>query len=313
MSTMKTMEVYESFSEISDSMRGAVVAIGSFDGLHLGHNALFQRVHQIAQQEKCITGVVTFDPHPVKVLAPTLAPPTILSRSDKIAGIAQKGFDYLLMQAFTPDFAQMAPEDFATEVLKDAMGVRAVVVGYDFSFGRKAAGKAKDLKVWLEPHGVSVHIITAQSLDGLVMSSTKIRAFILEGNVHGACTLLGRPFRLSGPVVSGDQRGRSIGTRTANVQPEQELIPKRGVYAAHAIIDGKRLPAVINVGLRPTFEGEGVRVEAHLLDFDADLYGSELVLEFVERIRPERKFPSKEALVAQIQKDIAETKKILEK
>ncbi len=310
---MKTMEVYESFSEISDSMRGAVVAIGSFDGLHLGHNALFQRVHQIAQQEKCITGVVTFDPHPVKVLAPTLAPPTILSRSDKIAGIAQKGFDYLLMQAFTPDFAQMAPEDFATEVLKDAMGVRAVVVGYDFSFGRKAAGKAKDLKVWLEPHGVSVHIITAQSLDGLVMSSTKIRAFILEGNVHGACTLLGRPFRLSGPVVSGDQRGRSIGTRTANVQPEQELIPKRGVYAAHAIIDGKRLPAVINVGLRPTFEGEGVRVEAHLLDFDADLYGSELVLEFVERIRPERKFPSKEALVAQIQKDIAETKKILEK
>ncbi len=307
------MEVYESFSEISDSMRGAVVAIGSFDGLHLGHNALFQRVHQIAQQEKCITGVVTFDPHPVKVLAPTLAPPTILSRSDKIAGIAQKGFDYLLMQAFTPDFAQMAPEDFATEVLKDAMGVRAVVVGYDFSFGRKAAGKAKDLKVWLEPHGVSVHIITAQSLDGLVMSSTKIRAFILEGNVHGACTLLGRPFRLSGPVVSGDQRGRSIGTRTANVQPEQELIPKRGVYAAHAIIDGKRLPAVINVGLRPTFEGEGVRVEAHLLDFDADLYGSELVLEFVERIRPERKFPSKEALVAQIQKDIAETKKILEK
>ena len=313
MLNQEPLEVFDSFTELPKAMRGAVVAIGSFDGLHRGHEALFRRVHQIATPEKCITGVVTFDPHPVKVLAPELAPPTILSRQDKIAGIAEKGFDYLLMQAFTPQFAEMPPEDFAIKVLKEALDIRAVVVGYDFSFGKKAAGKASDLKRWLEPHGISVHIITAQSLDGMVMSSTKIREFILAGNVHGARTLLGRHFRLSGPVVPGDQRGRSIGTPTANVQPNQEIIPKRGVYAAYALTRDDKVHAVVNVGLRPTFEGEGVRVEAHLLDFEADLYGSELVLEFVKRIRPERKFPSKEALVAQIQKDIAEAKKILDK
>ena len=307
------MDLFTSYADLPENLRGATVAIGSFDGLHRGHRVLLDQVHQLAQAQNTPKGVVTFYPHPVKVLAPDMAPPNIMGRDDKVAGVAALGFDYLLMQEFTEDFAQMAPQDFALEVLHRQVGVSAVVVGYDFSFGKKAAGKAEDLKAWLTPEGVDVHIIEPQRLDGLVISSTKIRQFVLSGNVRAAQTLLGRPFRLSGPVVSGDQRGRTIGIPTANVQPTQEVVPKRGVYAAWARLGEQTWSCVVNVGLRPTFEGEGVRVEAHLFGFDGDLYGKTLKLDFVDRIRPERKFASKEDLVDQIHKDISETKKILSK
>ncbi len=307
------MKTYDSYEKITSAAQGAVIAIGSFDGMHRGHQVLLERARALAEQKNVALGLVTFEPHPVKVLAPKLAPPTLMAREDKIEAITDMGFDFALIQNFTPQFAEFSPEKFVQEVLWETMKVSGVVVGYDFSYGKKAAGSAEELQSQLSQKGVEVDIVSPQRLDGLVISSTKIRQFVLDGKMIAAQTLLGRPFRLSGPVVPGDQRGRQIGTPTANIDRAQEITPARGVYAVWALVNGEKHPCVVNVGIRPTFEGDGLTVEAHLLDFKGDLYGQNIAVDFVEKIRPERKFGSKDDLIDQIQKDIASTKKILAK
>ena len=307
------MQTFDSYEQLTEAGQGAVIAIGSFDGMHRGHQALFERARDMARGKQVPLGLVTFEPHPVKVLAPQLAPPTLMAREDKVATLAELRFDFALFQKFTPVFANMAPDDFVENVLHQTMKVSGVVVGYDFSYGKKAAGSAETLKAQLEQQDVDVEIIKPQRLDGLVISSTKIRQFVLDGKMVAAQTLLGRPFRLSGPVVPGDQRGRQIGTPTANIDRRQEITPARGVYAVWAHVEGQTYPCVVNVGIRPTFKGDGLTVEAHLLDFGTDIYGKELAIDFVQKIRPERKFASKDDLMDQIQKDIQSTKKILAK
>ena len=298
--------------EVGDRLRGGAVAIGNFDGLHRGHQALFAAALEAAPER---AGVLTFEPHPVKVLAPHLAPPQILTLDEKCAGLAEFGFNTVVVHPFDLAFAQLSPQAFVDDILVGMLKVSTVVVGADFSFGKRGEGKTADLMRHLAAHGATGRVVEPVREGNLVCSSTKIREFVREGRVEAAALLLGHHYNMDGPVVRGDGRGRTIDVPTANLQTARELRPKVGVYATWARIDGgPRRAAVTNVGLRPTFAGEtgaDVRIETHLLDFDADLYGSSLRVEFVERLREEEKFSGREALVAQIQRDIVAARGVL--
>jgi riboflavin kinase/FMN adenylyltransferase len=295
---------------IDPSLRGAVVAIGNFDGLHRGHQALFAEVFALARRLGAPAGVVTFSPHPVRVLAPTLAPPLILRPDEKERGLSAAGFDVVFDLAFTPALAALGPEPFCREVLVDRLGVTGVVVGEAFKFGARAEGRFGDLAAIFGDRAVAVPSVRE---GGYVCSSSKIRELILLGHVEAAASLLGRPYRIEGQVVRGDGRGRTIGIPTANVDSGRELLPRVGVYATRALLeDGSVVSSVTNVGLRPTFQGEGVRVEAHLLDRNVDLYGQRLALDVVARVRDERRFAGVDALLTQIQLDIVAARAALD-
>ncbi|MDP2342899.1 MAG: bifunctional riboflavin kinase/FAD synthetase [Deltaproteobacteria bacterium] len=291
---------------VSD-LRGAVVAVGNFDGLHRGHLALFAAAKKLAAGP---VGVVTFDPHPVRVLAPHLAPPLILRNDEKEAGLAKLGIDVLYVVPFDAALAALPPQAFIDDVLVKRLGVSGVVVGAGFRFGEKARGSIEDLRRAFGERAVEIAVVTEGNL---VCSSTKIRELVMQGNVDAAGLLLGHAYFVAGEVVSGDARGRTIGIRTANVESRRELLPKVGVYATRAVLaDGRVKGSVTNVGLRPTFAGQsGIRIETHIFDLDADLYGQELRLEFIARLRDEQKFANVEALLAQIHLDIAAAKAVL--
>ena len=293
----------------TDSARGAVVAIGNFDGLHRGHHALFQAARALAQRHGVAAGVVTFDPHPVRVLAPHLAPPLILREDEKVAGIAAAGIDVVYVVAFDAELAALSPAEFCARVLVERLGVSGVVVGEGFKFGHRAAGRFTDLQAVFHDRALAVPSVRD---NGYVCSSSKIRELILQGHVEAAAMLLGRPYFIEGDVIRGDGRGRTIGIPTANIDSRRELVPRVGVYATIAILaDGSRIPSVTNIGLRPTFQGEGVRVEAHLFDFDKDLYGQRVRLEVIARLRDEERFNGVDALVAQIKTDAAAARVVL--
>lgn len=297
---------------VGDALRGAVVAIGNFDGLHRGHQALFTRARERARERRAKAAVLTFEPHPARVLAPQFAPPLILTLEEKLAGIKQAGLDAVVVQPFDRAFAATPPRAFVDEILVASLGVSGVVVGPDFSFGHKGAGKVPELKAWLAPHGISVDVVPAVTEGGMVCSSSKVRELVREGRVDAAAIVLGRRYSLTGQVEDGDKRGRRMKVPTANLKTSRELLPKIGVYATGAKLeDGRELASVTNVGLRPTFDGEGVRIEAHLLSFTGELYGRPLELFFYERLRDERKFASADELRAQIAKDVEAARAVL--
>jgi riboflavin kinase/FMN adenylyltransferase len=296
----------------SAAVAGGVVAIGNFDGLHRGHQALLSRARTRANERGARAGVLTFEPHPTHVLQPAMAPPLILTPVEKIAGLSELGMDVVVVEPFDATFAARSPESFVDDVLVGALRVGGVVVGPDFNFGRHAAGKTADLARLLAPHGVSLDVVDSVREGDLVCSSTKVRGFVLEGRMDAASLVLGRPYWIAGEVVRGDGRGRQLKVPTANVATARDLLPKVGVYATRARTpDGRVYESVTNVGLRPTFEGRGVRIEAHLLGFDGDLYGQRLHLDFIARLRDEQRFANVDALFAQIQADIATAKKVL--
>src|SRR5262245_2656434 len=293
----------------------AVVAIGNFDGVHVGHQKIFEIALAKARARGGTACVLTFEPHPARVLAPELAPPLILPLDRKLERIAECGIDMAVLEPFDAAFAQRSPESFVSDILVAALGTRDVVVGQDFTYGRGRAGTVETLAAAGLAQGFGVTAVEKVTARGLVASSSKIREFVLEGKVDGAARLLGQPFEVSGEVVRGAGRGRSIGVPTANLRTEQELLPRPGVYAGRARLGGaygKPWPAAINIGTNPTFTHEDVlSVEAHLIDFDQDLYGTRLTLQFLARLRGEERFPSAEALVAQIRHDIEATRSIV--
>jgi riboflavin kinase/FMN adenylyltransferase len=309
------MEIASGYRALPRPLRQPVVAIGNFDGVHRGHAFIFERARQLADEAGGADVVVlTFEPHPAKVLAPAYAPPLITPLPRKLELIAATGVDVTVVQPFDPAFAARTPGQFVDEVLVGGLGARRICVGHDFTFGKKRSGTTDTLHELGRRHGFEVEVVAPISVDGMVCSSTKVREFVLEGRVDGAHVILGRPFEVEGEVVRGDGRGRTIGVPTANLRPDTELIPKNGVYAgwAELLSSGSRHPAAINVGTNPTFAGERpVLVEAHLLDVDRDLYGARLRLGFVERLRAEERFSGKDALVAQILRDIEKTRAIL--
>jgi len=292
------------------ALRSPAVAIGNFDGVHVGHRALLALALAGARARGGEAAVLTFEPHPAKVLAPTLAPPLISGLERKLELFAEAGMDACALVPFTPEVAAHRAEAFEGEILARALGVREVVVGHDFTYGRRREGTADTLRAAGAARGFAVTVVPPVTVDGLVASSTKIRELLLEGNVEGARVLLGRPFDVDGTVVRGDGRGRRIGVPTTNVAAEAELLPRPGVYGAHVTVLGEPgLPApraaVVNLGVNPTFVAAGkLSLEAHLLDFAGDLYDRRVRVAFDFRLRGEERFADADALVAQIRRDI---------
>ena len=299
-------------------MKPLALAIGNFDGVHRGHQELVRIARARGAAVGAPAGVLTFTPHPARVFAPALAPPLIVSLERRLELLAEAGAEVVLVEPFTTALAAVEAEDFVRDVLIARLGAREVVVGYDFSFGRGRRGTPTLLRELGAGLGLGVTIVPPVTVDGLVCSSTKVREFVLEGRVEGAALLLGRPVELQGPVVRGAGRGRGLGVPTANVAPEGELVPRLGIYAARArVLDAKGAVAsthlaALSIGSNPTFTAAGsVTVEAHLLDFDGDLYDRRLRLEVLHRLRDERRFESIDALLAQIDTDVAEVRKRL--
>ncbi|MES1205673.1 MAG: bifunctional riboflavin kinase/FAD synthetase [Pseudomonadota bacterium] len=302
------------------------VAIGNFDGFHRGHQALITTARRLAATTAGDVVALTFDPHPARLLAPALAPPLILSLERRLELLGEAGVDVAVVEPFTREFAALEADAFATEVLAGDLHAAHVVVGYDFSFGKGRRGDTGLLEQLGGRAGFGVSIVRRISVHGLTCSSTKVREFVLEGRVEGAEILLGRPFELTGTVSRGAGRGRSIGFPTANLRLEGDLVPKSGIYAAraHLLPDGTEtagteaaataptFACALSVGTNPTFVRDGaLTVEAHLLDFDGDIYGRRLRVVLAQRLRDECRFESVEALIGQIRADIAQTRELM--
>jgi riboflavin kinase/FMN adenylyltransferase len=282
-----------------------VLSVGNFDGLHLGHQKILRMVVARARATALTAAAVTFDPHPMKLLQPERAPLMIETLSQRLAGIEQIGLDAVLVLRFDRALSILAPEDFLQRILMERMHVAAILVGANFRFGHCGAGDVRLLAEFGKEHGFDVETISPVEVDGIVVSSTAVRNAIAEGRVGEAVPLLGHPFSLRGEIRPGAGRGRTILFPTLNMLPEQELLPKLGVYATEAVVKGNVFQSVTNVGTRPTFDGQGVTVESHLFGFDAQISNGAMEVRFHTRLRDERKFSGAEELRAQIGRDIA--------
>jgi riboflavin kinase / FMN adenylyltransferase len=302
------METYRLLGEPLKHFSRPAVAVGNFDGVHRGHEALVASAVGIAAARGADAVVLTFDPHPARVVAPESAPAALMTLDQKAAALERLGAAALAVLPFTAEVAREEPDVFASTVLRSALDAGAVVVGDNFRFGRGRAGDAGTLR------GLGFDVIEVPPVlhGGERVSSSRIRRALAEGDVALAAALLGRPFLVEGTVVRGEGRGRTLGIPTANLAPRNQTLPALGVYAAWGWVPGEGpVRAVVNVGRRPTFGGDAVSVEAHLLDFDRDLYGSAFGLSFVSRIRGEVKFSGPDALVARIREDVAAARRAL--
>ncbi len=354
------MRVFSSLAAARGQLSRSSIAVGNFDGVHLGHRRLLERAATLAHPRGGESVMLTFDPHPAKVLAPALAPPLICTTARKLELAAACGIDAAIVQPFDAAFAATPPDAFAAALF--ATGLSEVVVGYDFSYGRGRAGDVTTLREAAQTHGAAVERIGPVQTGGLVVSSTRVRGFITEGRVEAAAQLLGRPFDVDGKVVRGVGRGKKLGFPTANLAIENELVPGLGVYAVRVRIGmkGPSISGAANIGINPTFLPDvfpavapppgsllpsdsergthpppppseaglapppgsllpslaslarsPLQVEVHLIDYSGDLYGQTLRVEFIQRLRVERKFPSVDALREQIARDIDEARGLL--
>lgn len=289
------------------------IAIGSFDGVHLGHRAVIERTMALAAGSELRSSVVTFHPHPVSVLRPELAPRELSTPQRKLELITEIGPDELVVIRFDLELSQRTHEEFATDVIAGALGARHVVVGTNFRYGHRAQGTVETLTAAGAALGFTVEPAPLVEIAGAAVSSSRIRDLIAAGEVGAAARLLGRDPWVEGTVVRGDGRGRGLGFATANLQPvPHSALPARGVYAGSAHLPGSSRPAAISVGYNSTFSDarDQVRIEAHLLDFDEDIYGSPLRIDFSHRLRDEERFSSIDELVAQIHRDVDAVREI---
>jgi len=289
--------------------RGSVLAIGNFDGIHLGHQEILRDVAQRAAATGDVATALTFEPAPLKVLRPELAPKRLSTPRQRLEWFRVVGLESAVVQAFTQELSQLSPEDFVTKILAGELHARAVLVGENFHFGHKQAGNTALLKHLGAINGFEVIVVPPVICHGEVVSSTVIRREIAEGDVAHAGRLLGRPFVLTGEVVSGAGVGHRFTVPTLNLAPEQELFPARGVYITRTLLDGetKSRRSVTNIGMRPTFNGTSLTVETHLLDAPAEFETKRIEVRFWKRLREEKKFASPEELKSQIARDVAAT------
>ena len=295
-------------------MRRVVVALGNFDGAHLGHQEVLRRAVEEGRRRGLSVVAATFHPHPRAVLGAGEAPRLLTPLGLRREVLLGYGADRVVEIPFDRDLSRKSPEQFVRDVLVGELGAGVVVVGENFRFGHRAAGDFEELRrLMREAGGEAVGVGVRGAAGGEGISSTRIRAMISEGRVAEAAGLLGRPYTLRGEVVEGDRRGRSIGFPTANVVPDAEaVVPARGVYAGFVSFGEERYAACTNVGTAPTFGRTESRIEAYLLDFERDLYGRVVDVSFVGRIREERRFAGVEQLVQQIQRDVAEARRMVE-
>ena len=306
------MRLFHGIADAAGKVFGYALALGNFDGVHLGHQELFR-------QAKCLANAaaLTFEPHPGHVLQPELAPKLITSPERKLELLEGCGLDAVIVQRFTAEYAKTSAAQFEHSLL-DQLAARHLVVGNDFTYGAGRRGTVSQLHQAAALRGASLHVLPPVTLDGVVVSSTKIREYLLEGRVKAAQRLLGRYFDLDGTVVAGQGRGRSIGFPTANVDSPNELRPAPGVYAVRAWIRPDRgsaapvwLGGAANIGVKPTFGGTQVTIEVHLFDFSGDLYGRRVRVQFLDRLRPEQRFASAAELAVQIGRDLERARELV--
>ncbi len=306
------MDVIRSIGNIPAGQRCAVVTIGNFDGIHLGHQLIFRRLSEEARREKCPAVVITFEPHPKMILHPERRPfYLITSPEEKIRLLADLDMDTLILIPFTLEYARTTAEEFVRGVLWEKLHIRKIIIGHDYTFGRGKEGNESFLTAFGERLGFAVEVMNAVQVGGMTVSSTRIREAILAGEVGVAATLLGRPYNLSGRVIPGHRRGVSLGFPTANIEPDKELVPPRGVYAVQILLEGNRRPGGLNIGFNPTFDDQKLSIEVHIFDFNEDIYGKTLDILFIERLRDEVRFASPGELITQIERDIARAREIL--
>ncbi|MGQ0793178.1 MAG: bifunctional riboflavin kinase/FAD synthetase [Deltaproteobacteria bacterium] len=284
--------------------------IGVFDGVHLGHRQIIRLVREDALIRRAASCVITFDPHPQRVLHQSQIP-LIVPFRERLALFEAEGVDLAVCYNFTREFASISAEDFVANKLVGALGIKSIFVGADFTFGRKREGNIGLLRAMGAELGFEVNTVSPVHLGDELISSTAIRGFIQEGMVGKAARFLGRNFYIEGTIKEGEKRGRLLGFPTANLDADWELLPMKGVYATWAWINGIKRKSITNIGFRPTFNASGLLIETHVFDFSADLYGRRVKVEFAERLRDERRFESVEALTAQIARDVLRSREIL--
>jgi len=305
------MQVVRDLDTLKESPCRTVVTIGNFDGVHLGHREIFRRVVDKAHELKGTAAVVTFEPHPLRFLVPDKAPLRLNTPAEKVRLLAASCIDLLVVLNFTRQLAEMPAEDFVREILVGKLGVKHLIVGYDYAFGRNRQGNTDFLATQAELYNFTLEVLAPIRAEQQAHSSTVIRLALQEGRVADAIKTLGRNFTLDGEVVHGEGRGRKLGFPTANLVTQKEILPRDGVYAVKVKWREDYYDGVINIGKRPTFTDSAPTLEIHLLDFQNDLYGERLRIYFVDRLRNEQKFSSVEALQEAVVRDITRARELL--
>ncbi len=305
------MKLVKNISEMPQTGQPVILAMGCFDGVHIGHQKVISTAVEQARACNGQAWIYTFNPHPAKVLVPDKAPPLISAPPCRLRQFEALGVYGIIEIPFDMAFAQIEPDEFLSNLWKNIPMLRGVVCGVDWSFGRRATGKFQTLETFCNEHGLTATAVHPVLYHGEKVSSTHIRKAVQTGHIPLAEQMLGRPFSLFGKVIPGRKIGRELGFPTANIEPLNELIPAPGVYAARTRLDGKEVASAVFIGTRATFDDHEPVIESYLLDFDGDLYGQTLELCLVEKTRDVHPFPSKEALIVQIEKDVAQIRELL--
>ncbi len=306
------MKTIRAANELKTNGKKICLAIGFFDGVHLGHQQIIRQTISDARQHDAISVVLTFDKHPNAIVAPEKVPPLIYSLPQKLRAIESLGAEKILLIAFDKKFSEQSGEGFIRNLARDFGKIHSICVGADFVFGHKRSGNVASLKKLGAELSFQVHGLAAVSLDGEIVSSTRIREMIRAGNLDAASQMLGRTYAISGKVIEGDKIGHTLGFPTANLDATNLILPPNGVYSGRTKFKKQNYRVALNIGVRPTVASgkPDLRVEAHLLDFSDGLYGEELEIEIGEKLRDERRFDSKEELMQQIAQDIAKVRNL---
>jgi len=306
------MLIYHDLAEITQPLRRPVITIGNFDGVHLGHQTLFRKVQERARAVAGQGVVLTFNPHPIRLMRPEKRLPLLTTTAQKVRLLEELAVEVLIVHPFTAAFGALPAREFVQEHLVRRLGVVEVVIGHDYRFGRNREGNIALLQQLGAEFGFPVHVVDAIEIQGVVVSSTLIRNLLQQGQVHKAQTFLGRPYEVTGQVVPGYGRGsRLLGFPTANLKVDNGLLlPGKGIYAVRVELQGRVYEGVANIGTCPTFDNDEISLEVYILDFQADIYGENLAVRFEERLRDELRFPDVPALVTQIKKDVAAARQV---
>lgn len=307
------MQIFHSTSDAQNflSQNGSVVVIGNFDGVHHGHQQILKKAIATATEKNLKSVLLTFDPHPVKVFAPKVAPRLINTLEQKIEILEKSGIDALVLQPFDEKYGEISAEGFFETQLLKHLAAKIIMVGYDFTFGKNRSGNIETLEKLGRPAGITIEIMPAQMVDKTLARSSLIRKLIHEDRIDEANELLCRNYFVDGTIIHGHNRGTALGIHTANLKTENELIPSDGVYATLFTVKGRDYKSVTNIGYNPTFDNSERSIETHIFDFDQDIYDEKVRLYFIKRLRGEIRFATPAALVKQIQKDIISAKEIL--
>jgi len=306
------MKVIKGLDDIPDEFRDAYVTIGNFDGVHLGHIPILKKIIEEAHGENSKALVITFDPHPKKVLHPDISPFYLITTlEEKIKLLKDVGIDGVILLPFNLEFAKISAEAFVNHILWHTLRIRKIFVGHDYCFGKNKVGNVTFLANKGKKLGFDVDVFNAVKFGDETISSTRLRYAILNGNVRMAMRLLGRPYNVGGIVIPGRGRGSALGIPTANIKPDKELIPTEGVYAVIVHLEDKRFRGVLSIGFNPTFSDNERSIEVYILDFNGNIYGKKLNVLFIDRIRDEVKFDTPIQLVEQIKKDVDQALVIL--